>query len=164
MQTLLLVRHAIAELRGPEWPDDSIRPLTNKGESRMREIAARLLKIGETTDVIVSSPFKRALDTARILKEEWGAKGEVAVIENLAPGHTPTQAITEVNKKAKGKTIALVGHEPDMGALAAWLIGAKQPVPFRKGGVARIDLETLSRPREGALIWLATPRILRSAD
>jgi phosphohistidine phosphatase SixA len=58
--------------------------------------------------------------------------------------------------------MVLVGHEPHLGELAAWLIGAKQLVPFRKGGAARIDLESLSRPREGRLIWLATPKILRT--
>ena len=163
MQTLLLVRHAIAEERGPAWPDDSVRPLTKKGEERMKEIAARLLAIGETADVIVSSPYTRALETARILKEEWGTETPITTIDKLAPGHTPTQTLTAVSTKAKGKSIALVGHEPDLGVLAAWLIGAKQPLPFRKGGVARIELETLSRHREGQLIWLATPKMLRSS-
>ena len=55
-----------------------------------------------------------------------------------------------------------VGHEPDLGQFAVWLIGAKQPLQFKKGGVARIDLESLSRPREGQLIWMATPRLLRT--
>lgn len=129
----------------------------------MSEIAARLLSLGETADVIVSSPYKRALDTARILKAEWGTRKEISVLDKLSPGHTPTQAITGVDTSVRGDTIALVGHEPDLGVLAAWLIGAKTPLPFKKGGAARIDLESLSKPREGQLIWLATPRMLRKA-
>jgi phosphohistidine phosphatase len=161
MQTLLLVRHAIAEERGPAWPDDTVRPLTQKGEVRMREIARRLKALGETSDVVISSPLKRAKDTALILMREWSKSSDVEEVDELAPGHTPAQTIKAVAAEATADRIALVGHEPDLGQFAAWLIGAKQPVPFKKGGAARIDLESLSRPREGRLIWLATPRLLR---
>jgi len=161
MQTLLLVRHAIAEARGPEWPDDTVRPLTKKGEVRMREIARRLKAIDETAEVVVTSPLKRAKDTALIVMREWNSSSDVEEIDALAPGHTPTQTLAAVAEEATGDRIALVGHEPDLGQFAAWLIGAKQPVLFRKGGVARIDLKSLSRPHEGQLIWLATPRLLR---
>ena len=163
MQTLLLVRHAIAEERGPAWPDDTVRPLTQKGEVRMREIARRLKALGETADVVVSSPLKRAKDTALILMREWSKSSDVEAIDALAPGHTPAQTMAAVAAEATGDSIALVGHEPDLGQFAAWLIGAKQPLLFKKGGVARIDLDAISRPREGRLIWFATPRLLRKA-
>ena len=161
MQTLLLVRHAIAEERGPAWPDDTVRPLTRKGEVRMREIARRLKAAGETAEVVVSSPLKRAKETALILMREWSSSSDVEVVDALAPGHTPAQTVAALAEEATGDRMALVGHEPDLGQFAAWLIGAKQPLLFRKGGVARIDLESLSRPREGQLIWLATPKLLR---
>lgn len=162
MQTLLLVRHAIAEERGPAWPDDTVRPLTQKGEIRMREIARRLKAIGETADVVVTSPLKRAKDTALILKRQWASSSDVEEIDALAPGHTPAQTLAALAEEATGDPMAVVGHEPDLGQFAAWLIGAKQPLQFKKGGVARIDLESLSRPREGQLIWMATPRLLRT--
>jgi phosphohistidine phosphatase len=161
MQTLLLVRHAIAEERGSAWPDDTVRPLTQKGEVRMRQIARRLKALGETADVVVTSPLKRAKDTALILMREWSSSSDVETLDALAPGHTPAQTMAAVAEEASGKSLALVGHEPDLGLFAAWLIGAKQPLPFKKGGVARIELESISRPREGQLIWLATPRLLR---
>ncbi len=163
MQTLLLVRHAIAEERGSAWPDDTVRPLTQKGEIRMREIAHRLKAIGETADVVVTSPLKRAKDTALILMREWRSSSDVEAIDALAPGHTPAQTMSAVADEATGDSIAVVGHEPDLGHFAAWLIGAKQPLMFKKGGVARIDLESISRPREGQLIWFATPRLLRKS-
>lgn len=164
MQTLLLVRHAIAQERGPAWPADDLRPLTEKGESRMRGIATRLQAIGEAADVILSSPLTRALETARILKDEWESPSDIDVVKALAPGHTPAETMAAVAKAASDERIVLVGHEPHLGELAAWLIGSKQFVPFRKGGVARIDMETLARPREGQLIWLATPKMLRASD
>ena len=161
MLTLLLVRHAIAEARGPAWPDDTIRPLTKKGEVRMREIARRLEALGETSDVVVTSPLKRAKDTALILMREWSSSSDVEEVDALAPGHTPAQTMSALAEEVTGDRIALVGHEPDLGHFAAWLISAKHPVMFKKGGVARIDLEDIARPREGQLIWLATPRLLR---
>jgi phosphohistidine phosphatase len=162
MKTILLVRHAIAEARGPAWPDDTVRPLTKKGELRMREIARRLKALGEASDVVVTSPLKRAKDTALILMREWSSSSDVEEIDALAPGHTPAQTMAAVAEEITGDRIALVGHEPDLGQFAAWLLSAKQPLLFKKGGVARVDLESLSRPREGQLIWLATPRLLRT--
>jgi phosphohistidine phosphatase len=160
MQTLLLVRHAIAEERGPAWPDDGLRPLTKKGIARMKAIARRLKEIGETADLIVSSPLKRAMDTALILASEWRLASGVEELKSLAPGHAPRETIGAIAGEASDQRIALVGHEPDLGQFAAWLTGSKLPLPFRKGGVARIDLETLERPREGQLVWLATPKLL----
>jgi phosphohistidine phosphatase len=160
MQTLLLVRHAIAEERGPAWPDDSLRPLTKKGIARMREVARRLKEVGETADLIASSPFKRAMDTALILVTEWTVPTGVQTVKALAPGHTPSATIAAIADEPSDQRIALVGHEPDLGQFAAWLIGAKRPVPFKKGGIARIDVETLRRPRDGQLVWLATPKLL----
>jgi phosphohistidine phosphatase len=162
MQTLLLVRHAIAEERGPAWPDDNLRPLTKKGIARMREVARHLQEVGETADIIASSPLKRAMETALILAREWKVSTDVETIKALAPGHTPSATIAAIAEEASDKRIALVGHEPDLGQFAAWLIGAKQAVPFKKGGAARIDIETLARPREGQLVWLATPKLLVS--
>lgn len=161
MKTLFLVRHAIAEARGPAWPDDTVRPLTKKGEVRMREIARRLKALRETSNVVVTSPLKRAKDTALILMREWSSSSDVEEIDALAPGHTPAQTMAAVVEEMTGDRIAVVGHEPDLGEFAAWLISAKEAVPFKKGGVARIDLESLSKPREGQLIWLATPKLLR---
>jgi phosphohistidine phosphatase SixA len=61
---------------------------------------------------------------------------------------------------AKG-AIALVGHEPDLGHLAAWLVGATSPMPFKKGGIARIDVKRLPPAQDGTLVWMATPGMLR---
>jgi phosphohistidine phosphatase SixA len=63
---------------------------------------------------------------------------------------------------SKARAIALVGHEPGMGELAAWLLGARVPVPFKKGGICRIDVSEWPPARQGQLIWMATPRMLRA--
>jgi phosphohistidine phosphatase SixA len=58
--------------------------------------------------------------------------------------------------------VALVGHEPGLGELAAWLIGARNPLTFRKGGVCRIDVPDQTAGRNGQLVWFATPKMLRA--
>jgi phosphohistidine phosphatase SixA len=55
-----------------------------------------------------------------------------------------------------------VGHEPDLGRLAAWLIGSREPLTFKKGGVCRIDVAGTAEPRDGVLVWMATPKMLRA--
>jgi phosphohistidine phosphatase SixA len=60
------------------------------------------------------------------------------------------------------RAIALVGHEPDLGLLAAWLLGAREPLVFKKGGIARIDTVAWPPNRTGTLQWLATARMLRA--
>ena len=164
MTTLLLVRHAIAEARGEAWPDDSLRPLTGKGVSRMRDIAARLMMLGETADVVLTSPLTRASETAAILFETWSPLPNVTVIQGLAPGNSPEDTVAELTRYSRNARLALVGHEPDLGELAAWLVGSKHPLPFKKGGVARIDVDLPARAGSGQLIWLATPKMLRQVD
>jgi phosphohistidine phosphatase len=164
MPVLLLVRHAIAESRSEAWPDDTLRPLTERGVVRMREIAARLRALGEMTQVVLTSPLTRAVETAAVLADVWAPSPDVIVVDELAPGHSPSEMAEALRRVSARTRVALVGHEPDLGEFAAWLIGAHRPVPFKKGGVARIDVATLDPPSDGALVWLATPKILRAQN
>jgi phosphohistidine phosphatase SixA len=85
----------------------------------------------------------------------------VKLLAALAPGQSPDEVMAQLSRAAKRRRIALVGHEPGLGELAAHLIGAKRPLEFRKGGVCRIDLQGLNEKRPGALIWFVTPKMLR---
>jgi len=64
-------------------------------------------------------------------------------------------------KVARRRRIALVGHEPELGELAAYLIGAGRALPFKKGGLCRIDVGSLTTRRAAALIWFLPPAVLR---
>jgi len=159
---ILLVRHAIAAERGPEWPDDSKRPLTHKGVARMRQVVNGLRALGVRPDVIGTSPLVRARQTADVLVAGLKPAPELTVVPAMAPGHTPAELAAALKAMTAVGGVALVGHEPGLGELAAWMIGARAALPFKKGGVCLIDLPSLARPREGALIWMATPKMLRS--
>jgi phosphohistidine phosphatase len=159
---LYLIRHGLAAARGDAWPDDTKRPLTHKGIARMRREAEALTSLGVTFDQIVTSPLVRTRQTAEILAEGLASRPPLATSDALAPAGTVAQAIEELGKYSRRRRIAVVGHEPNIGELAAKLIGARAALEFKKGGICRIDLETLPPARPGRLRWFATPKMLRS--
>jgi phosphohistidine phosphatase len=156
---LYLVRHAVAAERGDSWPDDDQRPLTTRGVHRFKDSLPALKSLDASIDEIFSSPLIRAKQTADLLAAAVGSG--VKTLDALAPGHSPSVVMGQLAKAAKRNRIALVGHEPGLGELAAHLIGASHPLTFKKGGVCRIDLGTLSPKQTGSLVWLATPKMLR---
>lgn len=158
---LYLIRHAIAAERGPEWPDDGRRPLTERGISRFKEIVKGLSRLDVEVDEVFTSPLLRAKQTADLLAAGLESKPPVKVLDALAPGHTSTSVMSSLAKVAKRRRVALVGHEPELGELAAHLIGAGRALPFKKGGVCRIDVGSLTARRAGALTWFLPPGVLR---
>jgi phosphohistidine phosphatase len=160
--TLYLVRHGIAGERGKDWPDDSKRPLTPKGIARMRRAVDGLRALGVRTDLVLTSPLVRAEQTAQILVHGLKPAPALKVLPPLAPGVTPPHLAQALEEFRKARCLALVGHEPGLGELAAWLTGARTPYAFKKGGVCRIDVSSLPPTGNGQLIWMATPRMLRA--
>jgi phosphohistidine phosphatase len=158
---LYLIRHGIAAERGDEYPDDSKRPLTSAGISRLRKEARALDALGITFDQIITSPLVRTRQTADVIAESLKEKPPVVASDALSPAGTPTAVMQDLAKHAKKASVALVGHEPNLGELAARFIGARTPLEFKKGGICRIDFETLPPKGLGTLRWFVTPRMLR---
>ena len=158
---LYLVRHAIAAERGDDWPDDTKRPLTTRGVNRFKDSLPGLKALEVAIDEIFSSPLVRAKQTADLLSGGTPGTPPVKLLDALAPGHAPAAVMGQLAKSAKRHRIALVGHEPDLGELAAHLIGASRPLPFKKGGMCRIDVGGLSPKTAGSLVWFVSPKVLR---
>jgi phosphohistidine phosphatase len=158
---LYLVRHAIAADRGKEWPDDTKRPLTERGVARFKETVKGLRRLNVRIDEIFTSPLIRARQTAELLAQGVDGKPPVKLLDALAPGHTSAALMTQLARLAKRRHVAIVGHEPELGELAAHLIGAGRALPFKKGGICRIDVGSLSARRAGSLIWFVPPAVLR---
>jgi phosphohistidine phosphatase len=161
MLELYLIRHGIAAERGDQYPDDSKRPLTTQGIARLRAEAKGLDALGVSFGVLLTSPLARARQSADALAEHMKGKPPVVQTDALSPAGAFADVIKEVGKHARKERIALVGHEPNMGELAARLIGARAPLEFKKGAICRIDFETLPPKGVGTLRWFATPRMLR---
>jgi phosphohistidine phosphatase len=158
---LYLVRHAPAAERGPEWPDDTVRPLTPEGAAKFRKAVAGLAALGVQIDLVLTSPLVRCRQTAEILASGMPGRPRAQAIDALGPGAGVTGALAEVARVARRPRVALVGHEPDLGLLAARLAGLKRPLAFRKGAVCRIDVDSLPPGGPGRLVWFVAPRMLR---
>jgi len=158
---LYLIRHGVAAERGEDYPDDSKRPLTSPGISRLRKEARALDEMEIGFDHIITSPLVRTRQTADVFAETLKSKPSVSQSDALTPAGTPVAVIQELGKHAKKGRIALVGHEPNIGELAARLIGARLPLEFKKGAICRIDFDVLPPKGIGQLRWFVTPRMLR---
>jgi phosphohistidine phosphatase len=158
---LYLIRHGVAAERGEEYPDDSKRPLTSGGLSRLRKEAKALDAMDIGFDHIITSPLVRTRQTADVFVEMLKSKPSLSQSDALAPAGTPAAVMQELGKYVKKGRIALVGHEPNIGELAARLIGARAPMEFKKGAICRIDFDVPPPKGIGQLRWFVTARMLR---
>ena len=159
---LHLIRHGLAEERGDAWPDDAKRPLTEQGMSRLRRSARALERLGAIVDVVLTSPLVRTRQTAEIMAAAFSPHPSLINVDALAPGGAPPAIAAEIEKHGRRHRILIVGHEPGIGEFAAWLIGARNPIEFKKGGICRIDVDGSTLRGGGALRWMLTPKILRN--
>ena len=158
---LFLIRHGIAEERGDAWPDDAKRPLSEDGIERFRKSARGLAQLDVWIDVVLTSPLVRARQTADIVASAFDPRPSIITIESLAPEGSYASLVADLEKHGRKTRIALVGHEPGIGELAARLIGLRHPIEFKKGAVCRIDVDTAAPPHSGEIRWFLTPRIMR---
>lgn len=158
---LYLIRHGESAERGKEYPDDSKRPLTSQGLARLRKQAHALNELGVGFDAIITSPLVRSRQTADAIADVLKSKPPVTTADSLAPAGSSASVIQELGKHMRKARIALVGHEPNMGELAARLIGAREPIEFKKGAICRIDFEVFPPKGIGQLRWFLPPKMLR---
>jgi len=158
---LLIIRHAAAVPSGtPGIPDDD-RPLTPKGKAKFRVAAQGLARLADRPDVLLTSPLPRARATADIAARAF-ERVEPRVEPALAHGGVDA-ILAALGKQPREATVAIVGHEPVLGALLARLLGAGDGArfPFKKGGAALVDLPE-GPAGEARLIWFLKPRVLRA--
>ena len=159
---LYFIRHGVAEDRGDAWPDDAKRPLTDEGTSGMRKAARGLARLGVCIDIVLTSPLVRARQTAELVASGLDPRPSLVNVDSLAPDGTYAAVVADLEKHSRKSRIALVGHEPMLGELAARLIGSRHAIEFKKGAVCCIDIQNLPPAGPGDLRWLLTPKIMRS--
>jgi len=160
---LFILRHGIAVERDPvSFPDDSRRPLTLKGEDRLRLICEAMQALELSFDRILSSPYRRASQTAEIVATALGLKKALEYCDELMPEGDAKALIRRLNRlEDSPENLLLVGHEPDLSRLISQLISPEPgaAIDLRKGGLAKLEIETQLRPGSCAkLVWLLTPK------
>ena len=162
---LYLLRHGIAaepDLAG--YAPDSERPLTAKGAARLRETARAMQKLKLSFDLVLSSPFLRAKQTAEIIVRNLKLKKKLSITDDLTPVGNPRLVIQELNLlRPEPENVLLVGHEPYLGKLIALLAAGNTSleIDFKKGGLCKLEAEFLLYGRCSKLVWLLTPRQMR---
>ncbi len=160
---LYLVRHGIAiDRTDPECPSEAERHLTPEGIEKTEGVAKGVAKLAASADLLVSSPYLRALQTAEIFAAALGySKEKILHTEALLPGSDPALLFRELAKQKDAAEVLCFGHAPHLDEAVALALGAKQLVTaLKKAGVACLDLERVSPPG-GILLWLCPPKILR---
>ena len=162
--TVVLVRHGIAADAKGGSPDAE-RALTEEGIRKTERAALGLKEIGIAPDVVLTSPLRRAEETAQIACRILAPEGTLEIYPPLAPGHESREVIDGLRAYRKAAQILLVGHQPDLGELASYLLtgsGSLVPLPFKKAGAAAITVASLPPRSAGVLEWFLTPMQLRA--
>ena len=156
---LYLMRHAIAA-EAEEAMADSLRPLTEKGRNKLGIIARTLTKMDLRVDLIMTSPYLRARQTADVLAAALNIKTSCLVESvNLMPGGFGDKLVTEINAMAFRENLLLVGHEPGLSQFIGMLVAgdASLEVPLKKAGLCKLSIKELTYSRCARLEWLLSP-------
>ncbi len=158
---LYLVRHGPAALRDPQrWPDDTARPLTPEGIRKSRSAAKGFALEVSHLDRIVSSPARRAHQTAKLFGAAFDPPPGIELWEELAPGSPPAPILERLRRTARGPgaQVAVVGHQPGLEQLIGLaLTGDGVPLSrFSKAGAASLEFPRAIRPGGARLGWLVT--------
>lgn len=156
---LFLLRHAIAVEPGSlSGASDAERPLSPEGKKKMRRIALGMKALDLSFDMILSSPYVRARETAEIVAHEFGTVLEFT--PRLEVGGDPAALVAEVAARCKGmEDVLLVGHEPQLSKLISHLLSGNSglSITMKKGGLCKLDVPRLSYSRSASLEWLLAP-------
>ncbi|OOG26800.1 phosphohistidine phosphatase SixA [Thioalkalivibrio denitrificans] len=161
--TLIIVRHSQAEdpaAFAATGAPDCERPLTPQGVKRMKRAARRMAEWLDGVDRILTSPCTRAEHTARILADELG-RARVESFAELTPGAEPEALSRWLEGEVGSGCVVLVGHEPDLSHLIAWLCGAVS-VEMKKGAACALHFDGPPAKGSGTLIWLLPQSLLRN--
>jgi phosphohistidine phosphatase len=120
----------------------------------MKKATRGLRSFVPSIDLLISSPLRRAVETARIIADVYGG---VRCIERdeLAPGTAPQQLIDWLAAQREMGTACIVGHEPDLSGLPTVLLAEKseQPLKLKKGSASLLTFEGSIAPSRRSLKW-----------
>ena len=162
---LYIVRHGIAiDREDPKCPPDPERYLTDEGIEKTKQVAKGVAALGALADLLLSSPYVRAVQTAEIFAGALDySKQKIRRTDLLLPGAEISMLFRELARDKQSSTVFLFGHAPHLDEVIATAVGAKHHLTsLKKAGVALIEMKRISPP-SGQILWLATPKLLRKA-
>src|SRR5437879_5504852 len=162
---LYIVRHGIAiDREDPKCPSEAERNLTEEGVEKTKQVAKGLAALHLHVDLMISSPYTRAMETATIFASALEyPKQKIRTTDTLLPGAEPTAFLRELAKEKNVSSVFCFGHAPHVDGLLAAAVGAPHHITsLKKAGIAFVELKRLSPPN-GQLVWLITPKLIRKS-
>lgn len=165
---LLIVRHAIAEERetagrGGGAKADRQRRLTDEGKRKFRKAAEALAEMVPDLALVATSPYARARETADLLAAAYGKAPVVSELADLAPDGDNAGVLRFALEQKALPALACVGHEPNLSALAGYLLTGRDRgfIELRKGGAILLDFPARIAAGGAILHWHLAPGMLR---
>ena len=154
------LRHASAGQHKADPAKDEKRPLDDEGIQQCGHIGRVLAAMETHVDLVLSSPLKRATQTASLVANELGYEGKIEVTPALRPEATYANFRDLLTRQASQEAIMVVGHNPNLSEFLGRLIGGGQRagIDLKKGAVARIEVNH----QRGVLHWMLTPKLVRA--
>jgi phosphohistidine phosphatase len=155
------LRHASAGQRVTNPKKDEKRALDQGGIEQCGYIGRALAAMDVQVDLILSSPLKRATQTASLVGNELSYEGKLHFEEALRPTSSFADFRKLLDKYARRESIMVVGHNPNLSEFLGRCIsepGSEAAIELKKGAVARVELDR----NAGVLNWCLTPKILRT--
>ena len=157
---LYFLRHGKAEEHAPDLPDRD-RHLIARGATDARRVAELLQALGVVPEAVYTSPYPRALETARIVAETLNVSRALTERTELEAGRFNMGGLQKlVSAHKTGAILLFVGHEPDLSQIVGLLCGAR--CELKTAGLAHIVADR-AEPGHGELHWLLTPKLLHPA-
>ncbi|MFZ0515349.1 MAG: phosphohistidine phosphatase SixA [Candidatus Nitrosopolaris sp.] len=162
---LFILRHGEAEKSSNGG--DFARPLTVEGKNDTTRVAEWLMNLGVKFDVIMTSPLKRAHQTASIVGKIFNIENKLMNSDELQPEGNRTELYHKLSSKQfKEFTLLLVGHEPSLSTLISEIISgsdASSRIVLKKAGFAKIRITShYAQTVHGELEWLLTPKLVKN--
>jgi phosphohistidine phosphatase len=164
---IYLLRHGEAGKTLPAAAKDTERALTAAGRQEIEDIGKAIASLGFEFDVVVSSPLKRAMETATIVNKALKRKATVEEWSELAPEGDRNAFYQRLGKLRPGSEVLCVGHEPYLTTAIGEITGRGSDaslgfrISLKKGGLAKLSVTGHSPRITGELRWLLTPKQIR---
>lgn len=160
MEEILILRHGDAQdLTECNSSNDFDRALTDEGKKKIIKVSKLLKAIGQEIDIVLSSPFIRAKQTAEIITENISTKNGLKIVDFLGCGSSVKEIAKGLTDYTTSHSVMLIGHIPDLELFLGKLICAER-IKLKKAAIGKVKLEN-SIELSGELEWLITPKILK---
>ena len=156
---IYILRHGIAE-EGKAGAPDADRALTDAGREKLRAVLEQAREAGVKPSLILSSPYRRALQTAHMAGQVLACH-KIVESEVLIPGSAPKAIWEAICARRRERALLLAGHEPVLSLTVGYLLGVPAlQVDLKKAALVRIDQDSFTGPPRGVLKWMLTPRLV----